>query len=399
MAPTEDDVRVYFLSELPTRFPDGSTGIYRLIVTPLLGMGRVQAAVATGDAIRRWHPRFILLVGIAGGVSARNVRLGDVLVADQIVDYELQKNAPEGLQVHWDVHQADPRLLGSVRNLSDTDWRQLVAEKRPGEGLPTRHVGPIASGDKVVACGEVLARLRDHWPSLIGVEMEAAGLASAAFQAAGRPGFLMVRGVSDLADEEKGAPHIEKWRAYACDVAASCAITLLKSGPVPVQSNLQPGHVSFGVDDHDIPLPRVKKRFSQLEKDRYLGEAFELVKQAFREALSEMERRYEDVETDFSEIHNLKFVAKIYVQGDLQNQCKIWVGGLLSPDTIYYSEGRIDINQDNAWNDSITVEDDGFEMCLRLSNMWLGHPLETRDVDGAGGAGYLWRRFSSSLER
>jgi len=78
----------------------------------------------------------------------------------------------------------------------------------------------------------ILDKYRADWPKLIGVEMEAGGVASAAFQAAERPGFLMVRGVSDLADERKGTPDVERWRAYACDVAASYAIALLESGPV-----------------------------------------------------------------------------------------------------------------------------------------------------------------------
>jgi hypothetical protein len=66
LAPSGDDVRVYFWSNLPVAFPDGSTGTYRVIVMPLLGMGRVQAATATADAIRRWHPRYIILVGRGG---------------------------------------------------------------------------------------------------------------------------------------------------------------------------------------------------------------------------------------------------------------------------------------------------------------------------------------------
>jgi hypothetical protein len=42
--------------------------------------------------------------------------------------------------------------------------------------------------------------------------------------------FFMVRGVSDLADRAKG----DDWRHYACDVAATYAVALLDSGPVPV---------------------------------------------------------------------------------------------------------------------------------------------------------------------
>jgi len=232
LMPSDSDIRVYFQADLPVTFPGSSTGTYRIVVMPLLGMGRLQAAAATGDAIRQWRPRYVILIGIAGGIAARGVKLGDILISDQIVDYELQKLTPAGPEIRWEVHRADPRLVGAARNFSDEGWQKLMGTSRPGPGKPRRHIGPIASGDKVIAFSEVLVRYRDTWPKLIGVEMEAAGVATATFQAAKPPGFFMVRGVSDLADEAKGSPSVEKWRLYACDVAASYAIGLLKSGPV-----------------------------------------------------------------------------------------------------------------------------------------------------------------------
>ena len=75
---------------------------------------------------------------------------------------------------------------------------------------------------------------RDVWAKLVGVEMEAGGTASAAFQAANNPGFFMVRGVSDLADAAKDSDAVDRWRAYACEVAAAYAIGLLRSGPIPL---------------------------------------------------------------------------------------------------------------------------------------------------------------------
>jgi len=126
-------------------------------------------------------------------------------------------------------------LLAASQNLRDEDWWSLVSASRPVGGQPKRLIGPIASGDKVVAHKATLNKYRKAWPTLIGVEMEAAGVATAAFQAAEPPGFIMVRGVSDLADEGKGTPEIEMWRGYACDVAAAYAIALLKSGPIPMQ--------------------------------------------------------------------------------------------------------------------------------------------------------------------
>jgi NB-ARC domain/APAF-1 helical domain len=86
----------------------------------------------------------------------------------------------------------------------------------------------VATGDKVVAIKDVLEQYRSDWPKLIGIEMEAGGLASAAFQSPWRPGFLMIRGTSDLADEHKE----DSWRQYACHAAAAYAVGLLQSGPV-----------------------------------------------------------------------------------------------------------------------------------------------------------------------
>jgi nucleoside phosphorylase len=232
LPPFKDDIRTYFQAQLPMTFSDGETGNYRVIVMPLLGMGRVQAATATADAITRWHPRYIMLVGIAGGVAARGVSIGDILIADQIVDYELQKLTSQDTQVRWEVQRAHPRLLNACHNFMGESWQELLRIERPARSKPKRHTGPIASGDKVIAFGDILERHREAWPKLIGVEMEAAGVATAAFQSSEPPGFFMVRCVSDLADENKGSADVEKWRSYACDAAASFAIALLKSGPV-----------------------------------------------------------------------------------------------------------------------------------------------------------------------
>src|SRR5262245_8094173 len=76
--PSNDDIRIYYTASLPVVYPDNTTGTYQIVVMPLLGMGRVEATAATADAIHRWHPRYVLLVGIAQGV-ARDVRRGDIL--------------------------------------------------------------------------------------------------------------------------------------------------------------------------------------------------------------------------------------------------------------------------------------------------------------------------------
>ena len=146
---------------------------------------------------------------------------------------------PEGPEVRYSVHRTNPRLFGASQHLPTEDWLKLVATDRPDGGTPDLIPGPIASGDKVVAFKDVLERYHSAWPKLVGVEMEAGGAASAAFQRDSPPGFFMIRGVSDLADEKKNEEEVRQWRSYAADVAAAFTIALLSSGPVPVSASSQ----------------------------------------------------------------------------------------------------------------------------------------------------------------
>ena len=43
LPPTEDDIRVYFNCELSFEYPDGTSGLYSIILLCLLDYGRVQA--------------------------------------------------------------------------------------------------------------------------------------------------------------------------------------------------------------------------------------------------------------------------------------------------------------------------------------------------------------------
>ncbi|HEU4328541.1 MAG TPA: hypothetical protein VFS21_35715 [Roseiflexaceae bacterium] len=245
LPPSASDIWVYYEALLPVMFPDGTSGDYRLIVTSPASMGRTQAASLTGDALARWQPRYVLLVGIAGGagdpqdgatggVSAKGVRVGDVLVAELIVDYEFQKLTPQKADIRWMAYQVDQRLLIAAHNFENPEWLHLITEPRPMADTPQVRFGPIASGDKVIAYRAGLEAVREVWSKLIGVEMEAGGVALRASQSVNRPGFFMVRGVSDLADEHKNSAEVDAWRAYACDIAAAYAIGLLKSGPIPL---------------------------------------------------------------------------------------------------------------------------------------------------------------------
>jgi nucleoside phosphorylase len=405
LPPSAADIHVYYSANLPVTFSNGTTGSYRVIVLSLPGMGRVQAATATSDAIHRWKPRFVLFVGIAGGVAAKAVNLGDVIIADQIVDYELQKQTPRGPDIRYEVYRVSPRLLSAARNLKITPWQKLITTRRPSRGTAKRHIGPIASGDKVVAYGKALTKYRSTWSKLIGVEMEAGGAAVASFQAANAPEFFMVRGVSDFADEAKGSTEVEQWRTYACEVAAAYTIGLLQSGPVladakklvprPAQGKPAPAQKTT------VPLPAIFKQITQLEKDKFIVSSFETIKRYFRNALGQLKKTNPDIVTDYTPIDKRRFVSKIYVRGEIVNQCSVWIGGSSSADAIHYTEGRrLDTNRLDSYMDALTIQVDGNQLFLRGSGVWFSQQFQgVTKLTKETAAEYLWTRFSASLSQ
>lgn len=148
-----------------------------------------------------------------------------------------------------------------------------------------------------------------------------------------------------------------------------------------------------------IPLPKIKKQFSQRDKDLFLRNSFTVIKGYFQNALQELSRQYQEVETDFAEVHNFKFLATIYVRGEIANRCKIWIGGFAFSDSIAYQSGQFNIESDNSYNDMLSVTDDKQSLGFRPSGMWLGSQQHSRDelltVERA--AEYLWYRFTDNL--
>lgn len=223
------DVHTYFFAEVAT---GRHVLAYRVVTTCLLRMGPLHAAALTAAAVVRWRPQAVIMLGIAGGVRGE-AELGDILLSEKVVDYTVGKVETEAdgtprRTVRWEAYPADATLLDDARNLR-VPWMPSISVSRPKEGDPAVHCGTIASGGDVVAHAGTMAQLRSTWPKLVGVEMEGGGVATALHAAFERPRFLMVRGVSDLADPNKNKRSTAAWRPYACDAAGAYLMAALRS--------------------------------------------------------------------------------------------------------------------------------------------------------------------------
>ncbi len=169
-----------------------------------------------------------------------------------------------------------------------------------------------------------------------------------------------------------------------------------------IQSTPHGGAATYkpaGAIGHKIPLPKIKKTFSQRDKDLFLRNSFTIIKQYFRNALAELARQVQEAEGDFNEVHNLKFLCTIYVRGEVANRCKIWIGGLSSSDSIAYYEGQVSIDSDNSFNDMLSVADNEEVLGFKPSGFGFGrHEYSEKEILSAERAAeYLWRRFTDRL--
>jgi nucleoside phosphorylase len=206
-----------------TTMPNG----LRVVAAMTSGMGSVHAATLAAELLERYKPKTMILVGIAGAMD-REIRLGDVVASEQIVDYDTGKLTPEGYGPRWSVYRTDERLSNLVKNWKIQGWQSYISVPRP-DGKPSMESklrsGLYLSGNKVIADENTAGSLKSVWLKAAAVEMEATGVA-AAIHSSGLPvGFLVMKSICDYADSHKG----DDWQDYAADAAASCAIAFVSS--------------------------------------------------------------------------------------------------------------------------------------------------------------------------
>jgi nucleoside phosphorylase len=188
-------------------------------------MGQLNAAIATSDLIADFSPKAILLVGIAAGI-ADEVRLGDVVVSDQLIDYEPGKLTPDGTRPNFPVYKSTSSLLAKLEDFHSPDWKVKVRTPRPDGAanlLPAVHFGDVFSGNKVVADDQAISELKRHFRKAIALEMESVGIAALLNQRESPPHFAMVKAICDRGDAKKD----DRWQQYAADAAAAYALAFL----------------------------------------------------------------------------------------------------------------------------------------------------------------------------
>jgi hypothetical protein len=143
---------------------------------------------------------------------------------------------------------------------------------------------------------------------------------------------------------------------------------------------------------------RLKKEFTDHERDTFLDATFEYVAKFFEGSLAEMQARNDGITGKFKSINAEHFTATIYRNGKSVSACGIRLGGGFSKfKQVIYST---DPNSTNGMNAAVSVEHDGHTMFLKgtgYSHTMRGRGEQER-LTQQGAAELLWGMLISPLQ-
>jgi adenosylhomocysteine nucleosidase len=198
-------------------------GRMRVVSTQALDHGQRPAVIAFERLRQHYSPVIVVLVGIAGGIHPA-IGLGDVVLVQEVIYYDLRKETPAGIFRRGQSRPVPAPVRYAINDfLSDHGEPYRASfEDRTGVSRTFKVVpGPIGSGEAVIAHKE--SDIRDYLTHFndktLALETETGGLAEAFYEMADSAttgnGWLGVRGISDHADADKDDAYhdIASWHA------------------------------------------------------------------------------------------------------------------------------------------------------------------------------------------
>ncbi len=154
------------------------------------GIGKVAVALGTTLLIEHFQPDVIINTGSAGGLDS-SLNVGDIVVSTEVRYHDADVTA-FGYAIGQlpncpAAFTADQALINAAQNSIQANGLHAVK-------------GLVCSGDAFIHGADNLARIKQNFPTVTAVEMEAAGVAHVCHQY--QLPFVVVRAISDVADKE-----------------------------------------------------------------------------------------------------------------------------------------------------------------------------------------------------
>lgn len=195
----------------------------RAVVIAAAGVGKVRAAISATLMVERLGCRALVLSGVAGGLS-ENAAIGDIVIADRLIDIDYGRLTPEGRIVYQPGVLPIPEEKPQPGYLVPAALIDRVRARLTETGLEAT-LGTILTTDAYLASPKERDELAGEWDGL-AVEMEGSALCGVA-ERFDVP-WLVVRALSDRAGEDS----LDDFTAFVDAAAANSAHLVRELLPV-----------------------------------------------------------------------------------------------------------------------------------------------------------------------
>lgn len=231
-----------------------------------MGSGGLDASLLTVyKGIDALSPTAVIMVGIAFGINEEKQAIGDILVAEQLRLYDLQRMGTQDGQPQIILRGDKPHASSwLINHFKSTDLRW--------EGARVRF-GVVLSGEKLVDNVDFRNQLRSFEPEAIGGEMEGAGLYVACQDR--KVDWILVKAICDWADGHKAQDKDARQKTAAQNAATFvlealqfASIDWQKGRGKPVKATLNPKSPKVVMNQEVVPpaLAMARRSLAILEE-------------------------------------------------------------------------------------------------------------------------------------
>ncbi|HDL4298888.1 TPA: 5'-methylthioadenosine/S-adenosylhomocysteine nucleosidase [Mannheimia haemolytica] len=180
------------------------------------GIGKVTAAIGTTLLIQLTQPDMIINTGSAGGLDP-DLNVGDILISTEVRYHDVDVTA-----FGYEIGQlpANPPTFSPNEQLVELAQKEA---KKAGYNVVS---GLICSGDAFINGNDKINQIRQNFPNVVAVEMEAAAIAQVC-HGFNLP-FVIVRAVSDVADKESHLS-FEEFLPLAAEKSSTIVLAMLNN--------------------------------------------------------------------------------------------------------------------------------------------------------------------------
>lgn len=180
------------------------------------GLGAAQQTAQ--KAIAALRPQAVFAVGIAFGINGKKQEIGEILVSQQLIPYELQRVGKREIILRGDRPHSSSALINFLKSAQLT-WQS-----------PKVHFGSLLSGEKLVDNLDYRNTLKELASEAIGGEMEGAGIYTSCQDA--KVDWIVVKAICDWADGNKSQDKAKR-QQQAADNAAQFVVHALQHVALP----------------------------------------------------------------------------------------------------------------------------------------------------------------------